>query len=258
MYDQQAVWVGSSGDKHCNLRLKQANRHGLIAGATGTGKTVTLKVMAESFSDAGVPVFLADVKGDLAGMCRPGEDSADMQARIARFGLQEAGFRYRAYPTEFWDIFGKQGLPLRTTVSEFGPLLFARLLDLNKIQSDLLEIIFRIADEEGLLLLDMKDLKSMVRYVEENADAYREQYGNIGKSSTGAILRALVAPEGKGGAQFFGEPALPASAPSNANCCNWKAKARRSFSANRRFRFRTGCESMPTAGAMSTFWTRLP
>ena len=193
MYDQQAVWVGSSGDKHCNLRLKQANRHGLIAGATGTGKTVTLKVMAESFSDAGVPVFLADVKGDLAGMCRPGEDSADMQARIAHFGLQEAGFRYRAYPTEFWDIFGKQGLPLRTTVSEFGPLLFARLLDLNKIQSDLLEIIFRIADEE------------------ENADAYREQYGNIGKSSTGAILRALVALEGKGGAQFFGEPALQIS-----------------------------------------------
>jgi len=133
MYDQQAIWVGSSGDAHCNLRLKQANRHGLIAGATGTGKTVTLKVMAESFSDAGVPVFLADVKGDLAGMCRPGEDSADMQERIARFGLAEAGFRYRAYPTEFWDIFGKKGLPLRTTVSEFGPLLFSRLLELNKI-----------------------------------------------------------------------------------------------------------------------------
>lgn len=211
MYNQQTIWVGSSCGTHCNLRLQQANRHGLIAGATGTGKTVTLKVMAESFSDAGVPVFLADVKGDLAGMCRPGEDSADMQARIARFGLAEAGFCYRAYPTEFWDIFGKKGLPLRTTVSEFGPLLFSRLLELNKIQSDLLEIIFRIADEEGLLLLDMKDLKSMVRYVEENADAYREQYGNIGKSSTGAILRALVALEGKGGAQFFGEPALQIS-----------------------------------------------
>ena len=211
MYDQQEIWVGSSGDAHCNLRLKQANRHGLIAGATGTGKTVTLKVMAESFSDAGVPVFLADVKGDLAGMCRPGEDSADMQERIARFGLAEAGFRYRAYPTEFWDIFGKKGLPLRTTVSEFGPLLFSRLLELNKIQSDLLEIIFRIADEEGLLLLDMKDLKAMVRYVEDNAEIYRDTYGNIGKASTGAILRALVALEGKGGEQFFGEPALQIS-----------------------------------------------
>ena len=211
MYDQQAIWVGSSGDAHCNLRLKQANRHGLIAGATGTGKTVTLKVMAESFSDAGVPVFLADVKGDLAGMCRPGEDSADMQERIARFGLAEAGFRYRTYPTEFWDIFGKKGLPLRTTVSEFGPLLFSRLLELNKIQSDLLEIIFRIADEEGLLLLDMKDLKAMVRYVEDNAETYRDTYGNIGKASTGAILRALVALEGKGGEQFFGEPALQIS-----------------------------------------------
>ena len=211
MYDQQAIWVGSSGDAHCNLRLKQANRHGLIAGATGTGKTVTLKVMAESFSDAGVPVFLADVKGDLAGMCRPGEGSADMQERIARFGLAEAGFRYRAYPTEFWDIFGKKGLPLRTTVSEFGPLLFSRLLELNKIQSDLLEIIFRIADEEGLLLLDMKDLKAMVRYVEDNAEVYRDTYGNIGKASTGAILRALVALEGKGGEQFFGEPALQIS-----------------------------------------------
>lgn len=211
MYDQQAIWVGSSGDAHCNLRLKQANRHGLIAGATGTGKTVTLKVMAESFSDAGVPVFLADVKGDLAGMCRPGEDSADMQERIARFGLAEAGFRYRTYPTEFWDIFGKKGLPLRTTVSEFGPLLFSRLLELNKIQSDLLEIIFRIADEEGLLLLDMKDLKAMVRYVEDNAEVYRDTYGNIGKASTGAILRALVALEGKGGEQFFGEPALQIS-----------------------------------------------
>ncbi len=211
MYDQQAIWVGSSGDVHCNLRLKQANRHGLIAGATGTGKTVTLKVMAESFSDAGVPVFLADVKGDLAGMCRPGEDSADMQERIARFGLAEAGFRYRAYPTEFWDIFGKKGLPLCTTVSEFGPLLFSRLLELNKIQSDLLEIIFRIADEEGLLLLDMKDLKAMVRYVEDNAEIYRDTYGNIGKASTGAILRALVALEGKGGEQFFGEPALQIS-----------------------------------------------
>ena len=211
MYDQQAIWVGSSGDVHCNLRLKQANRHGLIAGATGTGKTITLKVMAESFSDAGVPMFLADVKGDLAGMCRPGEDSADMQERIARFGLAEAGFCYRAYPTEFWDIFGKKGLPLRTTVSEFGPLLFSRLLELNKIQSDLLEIIFRIADEEGLLLLDMKDLKAMVRYVEDNAEIYRDTYGNIGKASTGAILRALVALEGKGGEQFFGEPALQIS-----------------------------------------------
>lgn len=208
MYYDDKIWLASSGEEPCYILPKMANRHGLIAGATGTGKTVTLKVLAESLSDAGVSVFLADVKGDLAGMCRSGADSADMQARIARFGLQDKGFSYRAYPTEFWDILGKKGLALRTTVSEFGPLLFSRLLDLNKIQSDLLDVVFRIADEEGLLLLDMKDLRSMLNYVEDHAADYRQRYGNIGKNSIGAIMRALVVLEGRGGEQFFGEPAL--------------------------------------------------
>ena len=211
MYFDDKIWIASSGEEKLFILPKMANRHGLIAGATGTGKTITLKVLAESFSDAGVPVFLADVKGDLAGMCRPGVDSEDMQKRIAKFGLAEAGFQYHAYPTEFWDIMGKNGLPLRTTVSEFGPLLFAHLLGLNKIQSDLLDIVFRIADEEGLLLLDMKDLRSMLNYVEENAADYRQRYGNIGKASIGAIMRALVALEGRGGDKFFGEPALDIS-----------------------------------------------
>ena len=208
MYSENQIWIAKSGDERCVILPKMANRHGLIAGATGTGKTVTLKVLAESFSDAGVPVFLADVKGDLAGMCRPGVDTEDMRKRVESFGLNEAGFSYHAYPTAFWDILGKNGLPLRTTVSEFGPLLFARLLELNKTQSDLLDIVFRIADDEGLLLLDLKDLKSMLNHVSENAAVYRKEYGNIGAQSIGVIMRSIVTLEGRGGEQFFGEPAL--------------------------------------------------
>ena len=208
MYSENKIWAGKSGDEKLCILPKMANRHGLIAGATGTGKTITLKVLAESFSDAGVPVFLADVKGDLAGMCQAGIDSEDMQKRIERFGLAEAGFSYKPYPTVFWDLLGKNGLPLRTTVSEFGPVLFSKLLDLNKIQSDLMDVVFRIADDEGLLLIDLKDLKAMLQYVEANADTYRREYGNIGKGSVGAITRGLVALEDKGGERFFGEPAI--------------------------------------------------
>ena len=208
MYADNKIWIASCGEEHLSILPRMANRHGLIAGATGTGKTVTLKVMAESFSDAGVPVFLSDVKGDLAGMCMPGTDSEDMQKRIERFGLAEAGFSYQAYPVTFWDILGDKGLALRTTVSEFGPLLFARLLELNKTQSDLLDIVFRIADDEGLLLLDLKDLKSMLNHVSENAAVYRKEYGNIGAQSIGVIMRSIVTLEGRGGEQFFGEPAL--------------------------------------------------
>ena len=208
MYADNKIWIASCGDEHLSILPRMANRHGLIAGATGTGKTVTLKVMAESFSDAGVPVFLSDVKGDLAGMCMAGTDSEDMQKRIEKFGLAEAGFSYQAYPTTFWDILGEKGLALRTTVSEFGPLLFARLLELNKTQSDLLDIVFRIADDEGLLLLDLKDLKSMLNHVSENAAVYRKEYGNIGAQSIGVIMRSIVTLEGRGGEQFFGEPAL--------------------------------------------------
>ena len=208
MFCDNQIWVGQSGEKRCCIQLEMANRHGLIAGATGTGKTITLKGMAESFSDAGVPVFLSDVKGDLAGMLKPGEETDDMKRRMERFGLAEAGFSLHAYPTEFWDLNGKRGLPLRTTVSEFGPLLLARLLELNKIQSDLLDIVFRIADEEKLLLLDIKDLKAMLGFVEDHAAEYRPEYGNIGKASIGAIMRALTSLEGRGGELFFGEPAL--------------------------------------------------
>ena len=208
MYSENKIWIAKSGEERCEILTKMANRHGLIAGATGTGKTITLKVLAESFSDAGVPVFLADVKGDLAGMCRPGIDSEDMQKRIEKFGLAEAGFDYHAYPTTFWDILGKQGLPLRTTVSEFGPLLFARILELNKTQSDLLDIVFRIADDEELLLLDVKDLRAMLNFVEEHAAEYRPVYGNISKASIGVIMRSLVALEDRGADLFFGEPAI--------------------------------------------------
>jgi DNA helicase HerA-like ATPase len=174
------IWVAQTEDKRDLFILpKMANRHGLIAGATGTGKTVTLKVLAESFSDLGVPVFLADVKGDLAGMINPGADSADMQQRIQKFGLADAGFTYKSYPTVFWDIFGQKGLQLRTTVSEMGPLLLGRILGLNETQSQILTILFKIADDNSLLLDDTKDLKAMLSYVQEHAGEYKENYGNI-------------------------------------------------------------------------------
>lgn len=208
MYWNQELWIASAGEKKVSILPRMANRHGLIAGATGTGKTVTLKVMAESFSDCGVPVFLADVKGDLAGMCRPGEDNEDMRERVRRFGLSDCGFPYRAYPSCFWDIFGKSGIPLRTTISEMGPTLLARLMDLNATQSDILHVIFRITDDDGLLLIDTKDLRAMLQYVYENAKKYSAEYGNMAKQSISAILRAVVALEEAGGDVFFGEPAL--------------------------------------------------
>ena len=207
MYKDNEIWVASDGDAKLCIKSKYANRHGLIAGATGTGKTVTLKVMAESFSDAGVPVFLSDIKGDLSGMCKPGEEKESITKRVADLGMGE-DFSFKAYPTVFWDIFGKKGLPLRTTISEFGPMLLAKLLDLNQIQTDILNIIFKIADDEGLLLIDLKDLKSMLNYVSENATDYKAEYGNIAPQSVNAIMRGLVALGDKGGDVFFGEPAL--------------------------------------------------
>ena len=208
MFYDNKIWIGEAqGEKICILP-KMANRHGLIAGATGTGKTITLKVLAESFSDAGVPVFLADVKGDLSGMCRPGMDSGDMQERISRFGLEECGFRYDSYPTTFWDVYGRMGIPLRTTISDMGPILLARLMDLNATQTDILTIIFKIADDQNLLLIDTKDLKSMLQYVSENNAEFSGQYGNIAKQSAATILRNVVALEAQGAEQFFAEPAL--------------------------------------------------
>ena len=208
MYFEQKIWVGQSETERVCILPQMANRHGLIAGATGTGKTTTLKVLAESFSDAGVPVFVADVKGDLSGLCREGADSPDMQQRIRDFGLDTCGFQYRRYPVAFWDVYGKSGITLRTTVSEMGPLLLGRILDLNPTQTDILTIVFKIADDEGLLLVDTKDLKSMLQYVAENNAQYSAQYGNIAKASVNAILRGVVALESKGGEEFFTEPAL--------------------------------------------------
>ncbi len=208
MFYNDKIWIAKSGDEKLSILPAMANRHGLIAGATGTGKTITLKVLAESFSDAGVPVFLADVKGDLAGMCRPGADTEDMQKRKAAFGLTEAGFQYCEYPVCYWDIYGKKGLPLRTTITEIGPTLLARLMDLTQTQSDILSIVFKIADDEGLLLIDTKDLRAMLSYVAENNKEYGAMYGNMPKQSINSILRNLVALDEQGADQFFGEPAL--------------------------------------------------
>ena len=208
MYHDGKIWIGCSGDEKIYIYPKMANRHGLIAGATGTGKTVTLKVMAESFSDAGVPVFLADVKGDLAATCMLGTDNENIRSRVEKMGLAEEGYDFSSYPTTYWDIYGEKGMPLRATVSEMGPLLLSRILELNETQSDILTVIFKIADDEGLLLLDTKDLRSMIQYVSDHAKDYAMQYGNMAKQSLAAIVRAIVALEAEGGDQFFGEPAV--------------------------------------------------
>ena len=205
MYTDKKIFLAQS-DINLYLLPQMANRHGLIAGATGTGKTITMKVMAESFSDMGVPVFMADVKGDLSGMCRRGNDSDDMRARIERFGL--TGFEYRAYPTRFWDIFGEGGIPVRVAVSEMGPVLLSRLLGLSDVQQGVLNIVFRVADDNDLLLIDLKDLRSMVQFVGEHRAEYTTLYGNVSSSSIGAIQRALLAFEDEGGEIFFGEPSL--------------------------------------------------
>ena len=209
MYYDNKIWIANMEDgKKVSILPQMANRHGLIAGATGTGKTVSLKVLAESFSDMGVPVFLADVKGDLAGMIAPGADSEDMQERIRRFGLGEANFSYQSYPATFWDIYGEKGIQLRTTISEMGPLLLSRVLNLNDLQTDIMHIVFKIADDQGLLLVDTKDLKAMLNYVDDNRDVFATDYGKISPATIGAITRALVALELEGGDAFFGEPAL--------------------------------------------------
>jgi len=183
-----------------------ANRHGLIAGATGTGKTVTLQTLAENFSARGVPVFMADVKGDLAGLSQAGGNSPKVLERAKELKIDD--FNGEACPVVFWDVFGEQGHPVRATVSEMGPLLLARLLELNDTQEGVLNMVFKIADENGLLLLDLKDLRSMLQYVADNADQFKTQYGNISPASAGAIQRSLLALESQGADKFFGEPAL--------------------------------------------------
>jgi uncharacterized protein len=183
-----------------------ANRHGLIAGATGTGKTVTLQSIAEALSSIGVPVFMADVKGDLAGLAAPGGGNAKVAERVKALGLRDHS--PLAFPVAFWDVFGEQGHPVRATVSEMGPLLLARILNLNETQSGVLAAVFKIADDNGLLLLDLKDLRAMLQHAGDNAAQFRTKYGNMSTASIGAIQRGLLAIESQGGEKFFGEPVL--------------------------------------------------
>lgn len=191
------------------LSLRWANRHGLIAGATGTGKTVTLQSLAEGFSKAGVPVFMADVKGDLTGICQPSGEEGWITARAEQIGFAE--FKPSSCPATFWDVFGEKGHPVRTTISEIGPVLLARMLELNDTQEGVLNIAFRHADEEGLLLMDLKDLRALLNLIHENASKISAEYGQVSKPSIAAIQRAILQLEDQGGKAFFGEPALELS-----------------------------------------------
>ncbi|NNE82026.1 MAG: DUF853 family protein [Silicimonas sp.] len=210
------IFIGGGGPEYAEkqgLLLKYANRHGLIAGATGTGKTVTLQILAEGFSAVGVPVFLADVKGDLSGLAKSGSETFKLHdafmKRAGTIGFDD--YTYNDFPVTFWDLFGQQGHPVRTTVSEMGPLLLARLLELSDAQEGVLNIAFRVADEEGLPLLDLKDLQSMLVWLGENRKTISLRYGNISTASVGAIQRQLLVLENQGATQFFGEPALELS-----------------------------------------------
>lgn len=199
--------INSEGQR-VSINSEKLNRHGFIAGATGTGKTVSLKVLAERFSALSIPVFLSDFKGDLSGLFKAGEATEKIEERRKKCGLSESEFSYRAFPVEFFSFTKEGGIPLRTTVSEMGPLLLSRILNLSDVQGDILRIIFRIADEEGLLLLDLKDLRSMLQYVSENSKEYEKSYGKLSTQSLNAILRSVVALEDRGGEEFFGEPAI--------------------------------------------------
>ena len=205
MSDEAAIFVGAS-DADQYLLLKYGNRHGLIAGATGTGKTVTLQTIAEGFSAYGVPVFMADVKGDLSGISQPGGDNPKAVERAKQMGIE--AYAGRAFPTAYWDLFGQKGHPIRTTVSEVGPVLMARLLQLNETQEGVLNIAFKVADEQGLLLLDFKDLQALLQWLAENAGQLTTEFGNVSKQSVGTIQRQLLMLDQQGGEGFFGEPAL--------------------------------------------------
>ncbi|UWR23929.1 DUF853 domain-containing protein [Sulfitobacter sp. S190] len=210
------IFIGGGGPDYGtqqHLSLKYANRHGLIAGATGTGKTVTLQILAEGFANAGVPVFLSDVKGDLSGLAMAGDPGHKLHApfteRAERIGFDD--YRYQAFPVTFWDLFGEKGHPVRTTVSEMGPLLLGQLLDLTEAQEGILNIAFRVADEDGLPLLDLKDLQALLVWIGEHAKDLSLRYGNVSSASVGAIQRRLLVLENQGGTKLFGEPALALS-----------------------------------------------
>ena len=205
MTEKAELLIGGNGKHQIRMNAAMANRHGLIAGATGTGKTVTLQVLAEGFSKLGVPVFMADVKGDLSGLSSAGKPHPKVDERVSHIGIE--GYTQRAYPAVFWDLFGKEGHPLRTTISELGPLLLATLLELNDTQTGIMYSCFRIADDNGFLLLDLKDLRSMLSWMGDNSKELKSEYGNISAASVGAIQRRLLVLEEQGAEHFFGEPA---------------------------------------------------
>ncbi len=211
MYAENNILVGANENTEVYLLSKLANRHGLIAGATGTGKTVTLKTLAEAFSDMGVPVFLADMKGDVSGLAKVGEPNAKVTERMEKYKLADKGFVFKSYPVEFWDLYGEKGLPIRVTISEMGPQLLSKILNLSEAQEGVLNIVFRVADDENLLLIDLKDLKSMINHVSDNAELYESQYGAVAKKSATTLLRSILTLEDQGGDLFFGEPALELS-----------------------------------------------
>ena len=205
MYSEEnGLWIAYGSKGPISITSKMANRHGLIAGATGTGKTVTLQVMAETFCQAGIPCFMADMKGDLSGISQVGKSSSFIEKRKAEFGIENPDFK--SCPVRFFDVFGEQGHPMRATISDMGPELLTRLLELNEVQSGVMNIVFRVADEMGLLLLDLKDLRAMLDYVSKHAKEIGSEYGNVSAASVGAIQRALLSLENEGADKFFGEP----------------------------------------------------
>lgn len=208
MYDKEhGLYIAHSSTAGAlSILGKMANRHGLIAGATGTGKTVTLQVMAESFCQAGVPCFMADMKGDLSGISQAGKMSGFIEKRLPEFGIENPEFQ--SCPVRFFDVYGEQGHPMRATISQMGPLLLSRLLGLNETQDGVLNIVFRVADERGLKILDLKDLRSMLDFVSQHAKEYTSKYGNVSAASVGAIQRALLQMENQGAEKFFGEPSF--------------------------------------------------
>ena len=203
---ERGLYVAHSENGPISICGKMANRHGLIAGATGTGKTVTLQVLAETFCQAGVPCFMADMKGDLSGISQVGRLSGFIQKRLPEFGIEDPQFQ--SCPVRFFDVYGEQGHPMRSTISNMGPDLLGRLMELNETQTGVLNIVFKIADDNGLLLIDLKDLRAMLNFVGQNAAEYTTQYGNVSTASIGAIQRALLGLESQGADKFFGEPSF--------------------------------------------------
>ncbi len=205
--EEQTIFIGQSNEGQAiGLLPKMANKHGLIAGATGTGKTITMQGLAEGFSELGVPVFLADIKGDVSGVTQPGREHPKVAERVEIMHLDD--FKFQSFPATFWDVFGEKGHPVRTTISDMGPLLLSRLLNLNDTQGGVLSLVFRVADDNGWLLLDLKDLRAMLKFVSDNAKEFRTLYGNVSAASVGAIQRRLISLEDQGGNQLFAEPVL--------------------------------------------------